>query len=120
MSKFETLSLRHNLSDEELLAIRKEMSEHINKKKNTEDELKTISSQMKAEISGHDAIINKNSLLITAGYIFKPVKCEIVVDHTQDTVFWIREDTADIAQQEKPIPARFLQEELNFEEGEGA
>ena len=49
MNKIETLNLKCTLSDEEMLAISKEMSEHINKKKQAEDNLSSFSAQLKAE-----------------------------------------------------------------------
>ncbi len=115
MNKFETLNLKCILSDEEMLAISKEMSEHINKKKQAEDNLASFSAQIKAEIKGHEAIINKTATLINAGSEYRNTKCEVIIDHSHDTVSWIRSDTGEICQQERPIPQRYLQTELEID-----
>ena len=115
MNKIETLNLKCTLSDEEMLAISKEMSEHINKKKQAEDNLASFSAQIKAEIKGHDAIINKTATLITAGSEYRNTKCEVIIDPSHDTVSWIRSDTGEVAQLERPIPQRYLQTSLEID-----
>lgn len=112
MSKVETLNLKCVLTDDEMMAISKEMSEHINKKKQAEDNLASFSAQLKAEIKGHEAIINKSAMLINSGSEYRNVKCDVNVDAKANTVYWVRMDTAEICQKETPIPVRYLQEEL--------
>jgi len=114
MSKVETLSLKCVLTDEEMLAISKDLSEHLNKKKAAEDDLASFSAQKKAEIKGHEAIINKSAMLINSGSEYRNIKCEVVIEPAKDTVSWIRQDTGDLAQQERPIPQRYLQAELDI------
>jgi len=99
-----------------LLEISKEISEHLNKKKQAEDNFASFASQMKAEIKGHDAIINKSAMLINSGSEYRNIKCEVVVEPENDTVFWLRADTGEIAHQESPIPSRYLQGEMEFQE----
>ena len=115
MIKIETLNLKCTLSNEEMLSISKEMSEHINKKKQAEDNLSSFSSQLKAEIKGHDAIINKTATLINAGSEYRNIKCEVIIDSTHDTVSWIRSDTGEVCQLERPIPQRYLQTQLEID-----
>lgn len=112
MSKVETLNLKCVLTDDEMMAISKEMSEHINKKKQAEDNLASFSAQLKAEIKGHEAIINKSAMLINSGSEYRNVKCEVQIDGKKNTVYWIRADTGELCQKETPIPVRYLQEEL--------
>jgi len=114
--RIETLNLKCTLTDEEILEISKEISEHLNKKKQAEDNLSSFSSQMKAEIKGHDAIINKAAMLISAGSEYRNIKCEVVIEPENDTVFWLRSDTGEITHQESPIPQRYLQGEIEFQE----
>jgi len=115
MNKIETLNLKCTLTDEEMLAISKEMSEHINKKKQAEDNLSSFSAQLKAEVKGHDAIINKTATLINAGSEYRNIKCEVILEPDKDTVSWIRSDTGEICQQERPIPQRYLQTQLEID-----
>lgn len=103
MAKIETLNLKCVLTDEEIMAVSKEMAEHINKKKQAEDNLASFSAQLKAEIKGHDSFINKDN-----------VKCEVVIDEKANKVVWVREDTGEICQTESPIPLRYLQKEIDL------
>ena len=114
MNKTETLNLKCVLTDEEMMSISKDMAEHLNKKKAAEDDLASFSAQKKAEIKGHEAIINKAAMLINSGSEYRNVKCDVTIDNLKDTVYWIRQDTGEICQQERPIPNRYLQEELDL------
>ena len=113
--RYETLNTCCDLTDEEMLAISRDMSEHINKLKAAEDTLSAFSAQIKSEIKGHQAIINKNSTLISAGKEWRLVKCEVALDASQNKVVWIRTDTGEIHHTESPIPNRYLQKELELE-----
>lgn len=110
----ENLTIKCDLTDEEMLEISKQMSEHLNKKKQAEDNLSAYSSQLKSEIKGHDAIINKSATLISAGYEYREIKCEVQVLEANDMVVWIRLDTHEICQKESPIPPRYLQKKIEF------
>lgn len=112
----ETLDLKCILSDDEMLGISKEMSEHINKKKEAEDNLASFKAQINAEIKGHEAHINRAAGLIQAGYEYRNILCEVIVDETKNEVRWIRSDTNEIAQTEKPIPVRYSQSEIPLED----
>lgn len=112
----ETLNIKCVLTDEELLELSKDLSEHLNRKKTAEDNLASFSAQLRGEIKGHDAVINKNAQLISAGYEYRYVKCEVRIDEPNNTVYWIRLDTNEIAQTERPIPDRFLQKRIEFDE----
>jgi hypothetical protein len=116
MAKFETLNLKCILTNEEMMAISKEMAEHLNKKKQAEDNLASFSAQLKAEIKGHDAFINKDAVLINSGHEYRNVKCEVIIDEKKNTVAWVREDTGEITQQESPIPVRYLQGEIALDD----
>lgn len=112
--KKETLNIKCILRDDEMLAISKEMSEHLNKKKEAEDNLAQVKAQINAEIKGHEAYINKASTIIRAGSEFRNILCDVVVDEAKNEVYWIRLDTNDIAQRESPIPTRYLQTDLGL------
>jgi iron only hydrogenase large subunit-like protein len=114
MKKTETLNLKCILSNDEMLEISKEMSEHLNKKKQAEDNLASFSAQLKAEIKGHDATINKSATLINSGFEYRNIKCEVIIDEKKNAVNWIREDTGKICQTENPIPTRYLQKEIDL------
>jgi hypothetical protein len=114
MAKIETLNLKCVLTDEEIMAVSKEMAEHINKKKQAEDNLASFLAQLKAEIKGHDSFINKDAVLINSGHEYRNVKCEVVIDEKANKVVWVREDTGEICQTESPIPLRYLQKEIDL------
>ena len=115
MANTETLNLKCDLTNEELLDISKEMSEHLNKRSQAEDSLASFSAQKKAEIKGHDAHINRSAQLINSGFEYREVKCEVVIDEKKDTVSWIRQDTGEVYNTEHPIPQRYLQKKLDLE-----
>lgn len=110
--KFETLNLKCDLTNDEITTIAKEMSEHLNKKKRAEDDLASFSAQRKADIKGHEAHINRSAILIQAGSEYRNIKCELVIDEHAGEVRWVRQDTFEVCQTEKPIPNRYLQTEL--------
>lgn len=112
--KQETLNIKCVLTDDEMMLISKDMSEHINKKKQAEDNLASYSAQMKAEIKGHDAAINRSAMLINSGCEYRNVLCDVCIEPEIDTVTWIRKDTNEIMSQERPIPNRFLQTALEI------
>lgn len=115
----ETLNLKCLLTNEEMLEISKEMSEHLNKMNQAANDLSAYSSQKKSEIKGHDALIQKAANLINAGAEYRDVKCNVIINESENSVTWIRLDTNEIVQVEKPIPQRYLQTELPLkEEGE--
>ena len=117
-TKKETLNLKCTLTDEEMLEISKEMSEHINKKKEAEDNLAAFKAQINSEIKGHEAHINRAAGLNQAGYEYRNILCEVKVDEIANTVYWIRTDTQEITQKESPIPVRYSQPEIPLEDAE--
>lgn len=114
MNKQETLNIKCPLTDEEMMEITKDMCEHINKKKQAEDNLASYSAQMKAEVKGHDATINRSAMLINAGSEYRNILCDVDVNPDTDTVTWVRPDTGKVVSQEKPIPNRFLQTKIDL------
>ena len=112
--RIETLNIKHTLSDE-MLELSKELSEHLNKKKQAEDSLAYFSAQKKTEIKGHDATINRSATIINSGSEYRDEKCKVLVNTDRNEVTWISLSTGDIVQVENPIPARYMQLELeNF------
>ncbi len=117
-TKKETLNLKCTLTDEEMLDISKEMSEHINKKKEAEDNLAAFKAQINSEIKGHEAHINRAATLIQAGYEYRNILCDVKIDESANAVYWIRTDTNEIVNRESPIPVRYSQPEIPLEDME--
>jgi len=115
-TKKETLNLKCTLTDEEMLDISKEMSEHINKKKEAEDNLAAFKAQINSEIKGHEAHINRAAGLIQAGYEYRNILCDVKIDESANAVYWIRTDTNEIVNKESPIPVRYSQPEIPLED----
>jgi len=115
-TKKETLNLKCTLTDEEMLDISKEMSEHINKKKEAEDNLAAFKAQINSEIKGHEAHINRAAVLIQAGYEYRNILCDVKIDESANAVYWIRTDTNEIVNRESPIPVRYSQPEIPLED----
>lgn len=114
----ETLNLKCPLTDEEMLEISKGMSEHLNKMNQAVKDLSAYQSQKKSEIKGHEALIQKAANLINAGAEYRDVKCEVIINESENSVTWIRLDTNEIVSVEKPIPHRYLQTELPIDKEE--
>lgn len=109
----EKLYLECVLTDAEKLRYGAEMAELLNKKSRAEDQLKSTSTAIKAEIAAHDAKINDLSGKISTGKERRDVECEINYDWDRKVKSWIRKDTGEVTK-EDIIPERELQEELEL------
>jgi hypothetical protein len=117
-TKKETLNLKCTLTDEEIMDLSKEQSEYIQNRQRSKDELKSFSSQKKAEIDGFDANINRTAQLISTGAEYRNILCEVIVDEAKNEVYWIRQDTNEIVNRESPIPVRYSQPEIPLGDNE--
>jgi dTDP-4-dehydrorhamnose reductase len=110
----DVLQLECVLNDLERLAYAKQLAEFISRRQRAEDGLKSFQSQVKGEISGHEAQINLLSEKLNTGREYRAVECEIIYDWDNKLKKWRRLDTKEIAK-EDIIPERELQEELAVE-----
>lgn len=104
-----TRSLECKLTDSEKLSYAKEMSERIGKKSASEDQLKAATTQIKADIAGHDARIQAIASKLTSGTEYRDVECEIRYDWKKKIKEIIRKDTGEIIHADI-IPDKDLQE----------
>jgi hypothetical protein len=112
--KEEMKTLECLLTDQEKQICGKDIAEALSKKRGLEDRLKSISTQIKAEITSFDAQINVLSEKINTGREFREVKCEIVCDYENGTKRTVRTDTWEIIK-ETGIPYEDLQGELELD-----
>jgi hypothetical protein len=70
-----TIYARYTFSDKELLELSRKMGQAALEKKSKEDELKSISSSIKASITTQDGIINENAEKVRSGYEMRAHTC---------------------------------------------
>jgi len=109
----ESLNIECVLTDPERLVYAKTLSEHISRRQRSEDQLKSFQTQIKAEISSHEAQINLLSEKLNTGREYRFIECEIEYDWDKKTKRWRRVDNKEIAK-EDIISERELQEELEI------
>lgn len=107
----ETLLLECIFTDQEKLQYSKEMSEAVSEKARLEESLKSVQTQLKADIVSREGKINSFADKINTGKEHREVKCEIKYDFKKKQKRWIRSDTGKVAK-ECIIPDYELQEEM--------
>jgi hypothetical protein len=112
--KTQKLQLECILTDTDKLTLSKELTDHISSQSRAEDDMKAFSTQKKAEISGHNAHINRIAQLLNSGKEYRDVLCNIVFNQKDDEVVWVRQDTGEITKRLHPIPENMRQEELEL------
>lgn len=76
--KNETFTLECILTDPEKLQYSKQMSEAVSTKARQEENLKSVRTQIKAEITACEEKINSLADKINTGKEYRPVECEII------------------------------------------
>jgi hypothetical protein len=109
-----SLSLECVLTDEEKLNCSKLQNDAINLKTQAEAELKSFSTQKKAEIASADAVIALYYQKISTGKEYRMIPCEIRYDFDKKEKLFIRTDTGEIAKQDI-ISESELQEEMDIQ-----
>lgn len=112
--KKQSLSLQCVLTDQEKLNCSQVQNQAIEQKANTEAELKSFSTQKKAEIASSDAIISLQYQKISTGKEYRMIECEIRYDFDAKIKQWVRLDTGEIAKQDI-ITEDELQEEIELQ-----
>jgi hypothetical protein len=114
----EKLELECVLTDPEMLAYSKKLSEHLNNKNRIEYEVKAAVANGKAKIAEHDDAINEMADKLRTGKERRPVGCKIVYDWDKKTREWIRSDTGEVAHSDT-IQEEDLQEHFKMMEEPG-
>ena len=107
----ESFSLKCVLTEAEKLKYGAEMSEAVANLQRKEEELKSVSTQFKAEIASFEARIAALAEKIRSGSEYREVVCEITYDFKKKIRTWTRTDTKE-KYKDDIIPERMLQEEL--------
>lgn len=79
-NKKTSLHLECILTDPEKLTYSKEMAEAVGLRARSEDSLKSFSTQIKAQIAGHDAKINLLAEKLSTGREYREVECVTIKD----------------------------------------
>ena len=106
-----SINLECILTEQEKLKYAKEMSEHVSKKHRVEDNLKSVSTQLKSEIASHEGSINSLAEKLNSGREYRMVECNVEYDFKKGVKTIIRTDTGEIAKVEE-ISEEERQEEL--------
>jgi len=101
----ETKFLRCILSEDERRSIADKLSRAVLEKDHKDQELRSVSTQIRAEIKAQEAIISSCAEVLRAGYEFRDIECEISIDHEKGTYQAIRTDTGEIIEERKLTPA---------------
>lgn len=107
----EEIQLECMLTNEEKLNYSKELAEAVSARTRAEENLKSVQTQIKAEITACDGKINGLANKIETGKEYRFVECEILYDFKKKTKKWKRSDTGQIAKA-CFIPEGELQEEM--------
>ena len=115
--KEEVLQIEYHLTQQELLVVAKTLSAAMEQKDAVEAKLKNYKDQVKAEVSGLEAEIQKAYVLLNRGTEFRDIECNITYDWDTKTKYWHRKDNGDFVKDDI-IPEHERQEEmeLNAEE----
>lgn len=112
-------NLRVQLSEKELLEKDKELAELQNHASELGSDKKRVVSQYKADLDATTARIEGAANVLTSGYRFDDVECELVADYPEENQkSYIRTDTGEIVST-MAMTADDKQEELPFDDDDG-
>ena len=106
-----TLFLSCNLTDKERLVYANTISEAVSKRARAEDQQKAAQAQIKAEITGYDATINKLAEKLNNGFEFRDIECTVKTDLRAKTRTFIRNDNGTVVKID-PLQDSDLQQPL--------
>ena len=113
--KFSIELIKHTLSEEELKTISSEMAKQTIDRQGAEEAKKGVMSDFKARIDGLTADIARAARRVTTGYEHRDIKCRVEMDFEQGMVFYYRTDTGELAK-ERPMRPDERQKNMDFEE----
>lgn len=97
MNKIENRLCEYRFSEQEKREIAQELANSVSEMKTLEDKLKAVNSQIKAEISSKQGIVNLKAENLRSGFEMRSVECEKVMAYIDNEVRWVRCDTGEIA-----------------------
>lgn len=112
MPRKETIHVAVDLTDAEVNKYAREQSDYISRKARAEDNLKSSSSQIKSEIAGLEANINRLAGIINSGHEYRNIECQIEIDYKKKVKRW--RDKDGIVRKEEPASDEDMQQELNL------
>jgi hypothetical protein len=84
---------RHEFTDEEKLAMSKDLSRIYGERDKAENELKAIKSDFKSRLDRMSADLGELATKLQNGYEMRRVKCEVNHDYKKKRVYFYRVDT---------------------------
>lgn len=111
----ETLSLYLPLTDDDVRQISTDLAHAINTKAEREDELASVSKEMKATIQAQNGIINSLARKLDSGKELKSVRCKIVYDWEHGIKLWL--DSDGLIRKDAPITIEEAQENAFEQQG---
>ena len=111
-------SLKCILTDSEKQELGSQMAEAVARVNEAEQELKSVSTQIKSKIAVDEALISGCSEKIRSGYEFRKVECEEVKDYENDRVTILRLDNFHVVSSREMKPEE-RQKELKMGNGNG-
>lgn len=106
-----TRTLQCKLDDTEVLNYGRQIAREQTELETAEQRKKEVMSQLKADIEKHTSAIRSLSSKIATGYEYRAVKCQKVVDGTENRVSIVRDDTGEVIE-ERPLNDDELQRGL--------
>ena len=88
---------KYQFMDDEKRALAQDMANAVADMKALEDRLKAASTQIKAEISAKQGLINSSAEKLRSGWEMRDIICDVVLDFGFEEVRWVRTDNYETA-----------------------
>ncbi len=109
--------LKHVFTEQEKRELADQMAEASVKVREIEGNLKSVSTQLKAEVNKHQAILDQAGEKYRAGFEYRETKCEITKDFNLGYFTLIRLDTGEVVK-ERPLEGEERQKSIPFKKEE--
>lgn len=106
-------NLKHFFTEEERKVIGDDLAKSTQKKYSLEDDKKAVMDQFKSRISSAEFDIKENSLMLSQGFEFRDIDCEVIRDFVEKKISFRRLDLDEIVDTRDMMPHE-LQMELDF------
>jgi len=110
-------NLKHYFTEDEKQGIGADLAKATQKKYSLEDDKKAVMDQFKSRISGAEFDIKEKSLMLSQGYEFRDIDCEVIRDFVEKKISFRRLDIDEIVDTRDMMPHE-LQMELDFKKDE--
>lgn len=102
------------LTDEEKLNLGQEVGKESQELQEATDRKKEVTAQLTAEVESHRAAVQRLGSLLSNGFEYRPVKCEMRIDRKKDLVVTTRTDTGEVIER-RPLRPSEMQNSLDLE-----